>query len=116
MPKVLISDALADEGLAILQAARGLETVNTPGLKGEQLLAAVADVEGLVVRSGTQVTREVIDPLGHPENPMDERAMTRKFEDCLAAARHPTDAASARRLAERLEEIERVADVREVFA
>jgi D-3-phosphoglycerate dehydrogenase len=61
VPKVLISDALAEEGLAILQAARGLETVNTPGLKGDALLAAVADIEGLVVRSGTQVTREVID-------------------------------------------------------
>jgi 2-methylcitrate dehydratase PrpD len=70
----------------------------------------------LALTDGRRVTREVIDPLGHPENPMDERAMTRKFEDCLAAARHPTDAASARRLAERLEEIERVADVREVFA
>ncbi|HVH05228.1 MAG TPA: phosphoglycerate dehydrogenase [Myxococcota bacterium] len=61
MPKVLISDALAEEGLAILQAARGLETVNTPGLKGAALLDAVRDVEGLVVRSGTQVTREVIE-------------------------------------------------------
>jgi D-3-phosphoglycerate dehydrogenase len=61
VPKVLISDALAEEGLAILQAARGIEAVNTPGLKGDALLKAVADVEGLVVRSGTQVTREVIE-------------------------------------------------------
>ena len=56
-----VSDALAREGLAILEEARGLETVNAPGLKGPELLAAVRDVEGLVVRSGTQVTREVIE-------------------------------------------------------
>lgn len=61
MPKVLVSDALAREGLAILEAARGLEVVNSPGLAPDALLAAVADVEGLVVRSNTKVTRAVID-------------------------------------------------------
>lgn len=61
MPKVLVSDALAREGLAILEESRGLETVYAPGLAGAELLAAVRDVDGLVVRSGTKVTREVID-------------------------------------------------------
>jgi len=65
VPKVLVSDALAREGLAILEEARGLETVNAPGLKGAELLAAVRDIEGLVVRSGTQVTREVIEAAPH---------------------------------------------------
>ena len=69
----------------------------------------------LVLSDGTTMTREVIDPLGHPRNPMDESAMRRKFADCLAVARHPMDAAAVRRLAERLERIEGVADVREIF-
>jgi 2-methylcitrate dehydratase PrpD len=69
----------------------------------------------LVLSDGTTMTREVIDPLGHPRNPMDESAMRRKFADCLAVAPHPMDAAAVRRLAERLERIEGVADVREIF-
>ncbi len=47
---------------------------------------------------GRSLTREVIDPLGHPLNPMDESAMRRKFEDCLAVARDPMDAAAVQRL------------------
>jgi D-3-phosphoglycerate dehydrogenase len=61
VPKVLVSDPLAREGLAILEAARGVELVNAPGLEGLELLAAVRDADGLIVRSGTQVTREVIE-------------------------------------------------------
>ena len=70
----------------------------------------------LSLADGRNVTREVIDPLGHPHNPMDERAMRRKFEDCLAVARHPIDAAAVRRMAERLEGIEQVEDMRELIA
>jgi D-3-phosphoglycerate dehydrogenase len=61
VPKVLVSDALAREGLAILEAARGLEVVNAPGLAPEALLASVQDADALVVRSSTKVTRQVID-------------------------------------------------------
>jgi len=64
----------------------------------------------------SRVTREVMDPLGHPNNPMDDGAMRRKFEDCLAAARHPVDAASASRMVGRLDQLEKVGDVRELFA
>lgn len=64
---------------------------------------------------GRSLTREVIDPLGHPLNPMDESAMRRKFGDCLAVARDPMDAAAVQRLTERLEGIERASDVREMF-
>jgi 2-methylcitrate dehydratase PrpD len=70
----------------------------------------------LSLADGRKLSREVIDPLGHPFHPMDESAMLRKFEDCLAVARHPLDATSARRLLERLGRIEQIADVREVFA
>jgi 2-methylcitrate dehydratase PrpD len=69
----------------------------------------------LALVDGSSMTREVIDPLGHPRNPMDESAMRRKFEDCLAGARHPLAPAAIRRLAERLDRIEEIADMRELF-
>jgi len=55
-----VSDKLDPQGLEILEQAAGLTVVYEPGLKGDELLAAVADAEGLVIRSGTQVTAEVI--------------------------------------------------------
>jgi len=58
--KVLVSDKLDPQGLEILEQASGLTVVYEPGLKGDDLLAAVADADGLVIRSGTQVTAEVI--------------------------------------------------------
>ena len=70
----------------------------------------------LTLGDGRQYSREVIDPLGHPRSPMNERAMTQKFADCLSAAKHPLSPVAVRQLAERLERIERVADVRKVLA
>jgi D-3-phosphoglycerate dehydrogenase len=58
--KVLVSDKLDPQGLEILEQTPGLTVVAQPGLKGDELLAAVADAEGLVIRSGTKVTAEVI--------------------------------------------------------
>jgi len=60
VPKVLVSDALAAQGLEVLEQAAGLEVINAPGLSPEELLVAVADVDGLVIRSGTKVTAEVL--------------------------------------------------------
>ena len=70
----------------------------------------------LTLADGHHLSREVVDPLGHPRHPMGEAASRRKFEDCLASARHPLDAAKIRRLAAQLDELEKVADVRELFA
>ena len=58
MPRVLVADEL-DPG-AIAYLATGAETLVAPGLGREALLAAVADCDALLVRSGTRVTREVI--------------------------------------------------------
>jgi len=60
LAKVLVSDSLAAQGLEVLQQAGGLEVINSPGLTPEELLAVIPDVEGLVIRSGTKVTAEVI--------------------------------------------------------
>jgi D-3-phosphoglycerate dehydrogenase len=61
VPKVLVSDALAPQGLEILQRAPGLDVVNAPGLAPSALLEAIRDVDGLVIRSGTKVTRDVLE-------------------------------------------------------
>jgi D-3-phosphoglycerate dehydrogenase len=61
VPKVLISDPLAPEGLEILERARGIEVINAPDLDQAELLEAIRDAEGLLIRSGTQVTEEVLE-------------------------------------------------------
>jgi D-3-phosphoglycerate dehydrogenase len=58
--KVLVTDALAPQGLEILESASGLEVENRPGLAPGDLLEAIADAEALVIRSGTKVTGDVI--------------------------------------------------------
>jgi D-3-phosphoglycerate dehydrogenase len=60
VPKVLVSDSLDSQGLEILEQTPGFTVIHSPGLKGSDLLEAVADADGLVIRSGTQVTAEVI--------------------------------------------------------
>jgi D-3-phosphoglycerate dehydrogenase len=57
--RVLVTDPLAADGLAILQ--RELEVDVRTGLKGQELLDAVKDYDALIVRSETRVTAEVID-------------------------------------------------------
>jgi D-3-phosphoglycerate dehydrogenase len=61
LAKVLVSDALAPQGLEVLQQARGLEVIDKPGLSPGELLEIIPEVEGLVIRSGTKVTADVID-------------------------------------------------------
>lgn len=59
--KVLVSDTLAQEGLEILNAAKGLEVDYKPGLSEDELCEQVADAEALIIRSGTTVTERVLD-------------------------------------------------------
>jgi D-3-phosphoglycerate dehydrogenase len=61
MAKVLVSDSLAPQGLEILEQARGIEVDYAPGLAPAELLERIRDAEGLVIRSGTKVTREVLE-------------------------------------------------------
>jgi D-3-phosphoglycerate dehydrogenase len=61
VPKVLVSDSLAPGGLEILEGAPGVELDYQPGLDPGELPAAIADAHGLVIRSGTKVTADVIE-------------------------------------------------------
>ena len=58
--RVLVTDKLAEEGLALLKAQPGLEVVVNTKLDPAGLRAALAEADGIVIRSGTQLTAEVL--------------------------------------------------------
>ncbi|WP_440772298.1 phosphoglycerate dehydrogenase [Natronorubrum sp. DTA28] len=58
--KVLVTDPIADAGLDVLRDA-GHEVETGYELEGAALLEAVSDAHGLIVRSGTEVTDEVLE-------------------------------------------------------
>lgn len=57
--KILVSDSLSQQGVTILEKAGFTVTVKTK-LPKEELLKEIKDYDGLIVRSGTKVTAEVI--------------------------------------------------------
>ena len=58
MPKVLVSDPIAPEGIEILQRVADVD-VKT-GLPKEELAAIIGDYDALAVRSETKVTADII--------------------------------------------------------
>jgi D-3-phosphoglycerate dehydrogenase len=63
MPRVLVSDKLESPGLDLLRQA-GLEIDNRPGLTGTALQEAFQAADGVIVRSGTRVTAELLERPG----------------------------------------------------
>ena len=57
--RILVSEALAAEGLAILRGQAEVDARD--GLSRDELAAAIADCHGLIVRSGTRVDRALIE-------------------------------------------------------
>jgi D-3-phosphoglycerate dehydrogenase len=58
--KVLITDPLAQQGLDRLSSYADLEVDIRPGLSPEELVRAIPPYQGLIIRSGTRVTKEAI--------------------------------------------------------
>jgi D-3-phosphoglycerate dehydrogenase len=58
--KVLITDALAAQGLERLHAYADLEVDVRPGLTTDELIRVIPSYEGLIIRSGTRVTKAVV--------------------------------------------------------
>ena len=58
--KVLLSDKLAPEGIEILSRTPGIEVDSRPGLDAAELISTIGGYEGLIIRSGTTVTRDVV--------------------------------------------------------
>jgi D-3-phosphoglycerate dehydrogenase len=61
MPRVLVSDTLSEQGLAILRQQPGFDVDYKPGLNEEALAAAIAGADALVIRSGSKVTARVLE-------------------------------------------------------
>jgi D-3-phosphoglycerate dehydrogenase len=59
--KVLVCDDLSEEGLSIFRKEKNLSVQVKLKLKIEDLKKEIADADACVVRSGTQLTREVIE-------------------------------------------------------
>jgi D-3-phosphoglycerate dehydrogenase len=57
---VLVTDTLAESGLEILRNAADVDLDYRAGLKGADLLRAVAESDALITRSGTAVTPELV--------------------------------------------------------
>jgi len=58
--KVLVSDPIAEQGIEILKNA-GFEVVQKTGLSPEELAKVIPDFDGIIIRSASKVTKEVID-------------------------------------------------------
>jgi D-3-phosphoglycerate dehydrogenase len=58
--RVLVTDKLAEEGLELLRAQPGLEVVVNTKLDPTGLRAALRDADGIIIRSGTQLTADVL--------------------------------------------------------
>jgi len=56
--RILVADKIAREGLTPLAGDPRFELVERAGLKGEELAAAIADADAVLVRSATKITRE----------------------------------------------------------
>jgi D-3-phosphoglycerate dehydrogenase len=62
--QVLITDNLAEEGLRMLRESGKVQVAVRSGLEKPDLRAALAEAEGVIIRSGTQLTADVLDQPG----------------------------------------------------
>ena len=60
MKKVLISDPLAKEGIELLKNSEGFTVDVKTGMKPEELIKIVGDYDGLLVRSETKATKDIL--------------------------------------------------------
>lgn len=59
MTKVLITDSFSELGIEILKSVA--EVTYQPNMKAEEIIKIIGDYNGLLVRSGTTVTKEIIE-------------------------------------------------------
>ncbi len=60
MLSILVADSIAEEGLERLRQADGVTVDVRVGLDPRQLTQAVGDYDGMIIRSGVQITRDVL--------------------------------------------------------
>ena len=59
--KVLVSDKLGEAGLEIFRNEEGIELDVNTGLSPDELKAIIGAYDGLVIRSATKVTKEILE-------------------------------------------------------
>ena len=59
--KVLVSDSLSELGVKIFQETPGVEVDVNTGLSPEELKEIIGEYHGLVVRSATKVTTDIVE-------------------------------------------------------
>ena len=64
MIKILITDKLAQEGIDLLNSIDGVEAVVNLGIPEDELASIIGEYDGLIIRSGTQVTEKVLENSG----------------------------------------------------
>ena len=61
MPRVLITDNLSEAGLKLLEASPEIEPVVKSGLSPEEVKRELAEADGIIIRSGTKLTAEILE-------------------------------------------------------
>jgi len=61
MYRVLVTDSLSPQGLDLLKSYSEIEVVYTPGIKPAELKEALKEADGIVIRSGTKLTADILD-------------------------------------------------------
>lgn len=59
--KILVADKIAESGVQFLREQEGVDVIEAYGSSPETLKGLVADVEAIIIRSATSVTREIIE-------------------------------------------------------
>ena len=59
--KVLISDSLSDIGIEIFKETPGIDIDINTGLTPDELKGIIGQYDGLVIRSSTKVTKDIIE-------------------------------------------------------
>ena len=62
--KILVTDKLAEEGVAILKAEPGIEVDLKVGIKPDELKAIIGQYDGICIRSETKLTADVLSNPG----------------------------------------------------
>src|SRR5271154_6787288 len=59
--KILVADPLSEKGMTLLKNESDIEADAKPGLKPEEILKIIGEYDGMIVRSETQVTEDIIN-------------------------------------------------------
>lgn len=59
--KILVADPLSEKGMTLLKNESDIQADSKTGLKPEELIKIIGDYDGMIVRSETQVTEDIIN-------------------------------------------------------